>query len=49
MSGCQADAQFSLIGRIAPDFTLPNPEGEPCSLQSLKGNKTLLVFLRHFA
>jgi len=38
-----------LLGRAAPDFTLPMPEGEYLSLQELRGQKILLVFLRHFA
>jgi len=38
-----------LVGRAAPDFTLPMPEGEFLSLQELRGRKILLVFLRHFA
>ena len=38
-----------LVGRSAPDFTLPMPEGEFLSLQELRGRKILLVFLRHFA
>ena len=38
-----------LVGRAAPDFTLPMPEGEFLSLQGLRGRKILLVFLRHFA
>ena len=38
-----------LIGQAAPDFTLAIPEGEFLSLQELRGQKILLVFLRHFA
>jgi peroxiredoxin len=38
-----------LVGRAAPDFTLPMPEGEFLSIQELRGRKIILVFLRHFA
>jgi peroxiredoxin len=37
-----------LVGRAAPDFTLPMPEGEFLSLQELRDRKILLIFLRHF-
>ncbi len=37
------------LGQPAPDFTLPDPEGEFISLGDLRGRKVILVFLRHFA
>ena len=39
----------SLIGRIAPDFALPDSEGEYFSLHDFRRRKLILVFLRHFA
>jgi peroxiredoxin Q/BCP len=32
------------IGDIAPDFTLPDDNNEPVSLQSLRGKKVILYF-----
>jgi len=32
------------IGQVAPDFTLPNPDGEMVSLSSLRGNYVLVDF-----
>ncbi len=32
------------FGKVPPDFTLPNPEGEQISLSSLKGNVVLVDF-----
>jgi len=49
MSHSTKGAAPVLLGRAAPDFTLPMPEGEYLSLQELRGRKVLLVFLRHFA
>ena len=49
MTANPAGAGPVLVGRAAPDFTLPMPEGEFLSLQELRGRKILLVFLRHFA
>ncbi len=36
-------------GDIAPDFTLPDPDGEPVSLSKLVSQHrwVLMVFLRH--
>lgn len=34
------------VGTPAPEFTLPDEEGRPVSLASLRGNPTLLVFYR---
>ena len=31
-------------GRPAPDFTLPNQDGEEVSLSSLRGRKVVLYF-----
>lgn len=31
-------------GASAPDFTLPNQDGEPVTLWSLKGNPVVLYF-----
>jgi peroxiredoxin len=49
MSNDPTGVEQVLVGRAAPDFTLPMPEGEFLSLQELRGRKILLVFLRHFA
>ncbi len=49
MSANPKGGESLLKGRPAPDFTLPMPEGEFLSLQELRGQKVLLVFLRHFA
>ena len=35
---------MSLLNEKAPDFTLPNSEGESISLSSFKGKKLLIVF-----
>ena len=32
------------IGDAAPDFTLPNQNGDPISLASLRGKKVVLYF-----
>lgn len=34
------------VGTAAPDFTLPDEEGRPVALASLRGNPTLLIFYR---
>lgn len=34
----------SAPGQLAPDFTLPNPEGEPVSLSSLRGKYVMIDF-----
>ncbi len=31
-------------GTLAPDFTLPNQDGEPITLASLKGKPVVLYF-----
>jgi len=49
MSNNPTGSEPLLVGRAAPDFTLPMPEGEFLSLQEFRGRKILLVFLRHFA
>ena len=33
------------IGQAAPDFSLPNSNNDQVTLESLRGNKTLLVFI----
>jgi peroxiredoxin Q/BCP len=33
-----------VIGKPAPDFTLPSTSGEPLSLRQFKGKKTVVVF-----
>jgi len=49
MNANAEDSESLLKSRPAPDFTLPMPEGDFLSLQELRGQKVLLVFLRHFA
>lgn len=39
----------SLLDHAAPEFSLPDTEGDLVSLQELRGDKVVLVFLRHFA
>ena len=39
----------SLLDHTAPEFSLPDTEGALVSLLELRGNKVVLVFLRHFA
>lgn len=34
------------VGTVAPDFTLPDEEGRPVALASLRGHTALLVFYR---
>lgn len=36
------------VGAAAPDFTLPDQQGQPVSLASLRGRPALLVFYRGF-
>ena len=36
------------IGKMAPDFTMNDPEGNPVSLSSLRGSILLVDFLMHF-
>ena len=33
-----------IVGRPAPDFTLPSTSGEPVSLRSFKGRKTVVLY-----
>jgi peroxiredoxin len=39
----------ALLQKMAPDFTLPNANGEPVNLSLLlnEGHQVLVVFLRH--
>jgi len=37
------------LGKPAPDFTLPDPEGRYISLREYLGRKVILVFLRQYA
>jgi hypothetical protein len=37
-----------MVGAVAPDFTLPDENGHPVALASLRGHPTLLVFYRGF-
>ena len=39
----------TLLNQTAPEFSLPDTEGDLVSLQNLRANKVVLVFLRHFA
>ncbi len=32
------------IGEMAPDFTLPDPDGNPVSLSDLRGRRVILYF-----
>ena len=43
------NSSSSLLAQAAPEFSLPDTEGALVSLQDLKGQKVVLVFLRHFA
>ncbi len=38
------DSQGAQVGRIAPDFTLPNQDGEPVSLSDYRGRNVVLYF-----
>lgn len=40
------EARTPVIGQIAPDFTLPNLDGEKISLSNFRGMKTVLLFWR---
>jgi len=37
------------LNAVAPDFTLPDLNGNPVSLSDFRGKKVLLVFNRTFA
>ena len=39
----------SLLDQAAPEFSLPDTEGDLISLRDLRGTPVVLVFLRHFA
>ena len=39
----------SLLDHPAPEFSLPDIEGDLVSLYDLRGTKVIVVFLRHFA
>ena len=39
-----AASLLPVIGRPAPDFTLPSTNGEPVSLKSYKGKKTVVLY-----
>lgn len=43
-SGQQAGAEGGLVGKQAPDFTLPDVNGKPLSLSSLRGKYVLVDF-----
>lgn len=36
------------VGSVAPDFTLPDEDGEEVTLSSYRGTCLVLVFLRGF-
>jgi len=39
-----ATALLPVIGKVAPDFTLPSTTGEPVSLKQFKGKKTVILY-----
>lgn len=39
-----ATALLPVIGKTAPDFTLPSTEGQPVSLRQFKGKKTVILY-----
>lgn len=39
-----AASLLPVIGRTAPDFTLPSSTGEPISLKQFKGKKTVILY-----
>jgi peroxiredoxin Q/BCP len=39
-----ATALLPVIGKMAPDFTLPSSTGEPISLKQFKGKKTVILY-----
>ena len=39
-----ATSLLPVIGKPAPDFTLPSTTGEPVSLQQFKGKKTVILY-----
>ena len=39
-----ATALLPVIGKTAPDFTLPSTEGQPISLRQFKGKKTVILY-----
>jgi thioredoxin-dependent peroxiredoxin len=42
--GWMTTAMFPVIGRTAPDFTLPSTTGENISLKQFKGKKTVILY-----
>lgn len=45
IAGCSTDsAQSPQVGKLAPDFQLQNPEGQPTSLRDLRGKAVLINF-----
>jgi mycoredoxin-dependent peroxiredoxin len=41
-----ADLERVAVGTTAPDFDLPNGEGKPLRLSSLRGQRVVVVFYR---
>ena len=39
-----ATALLPVVGKLAPDFTLPSSTGEPISLKQFKGKKTVVLY-----
>ncbi len=38
----------SNVGKLAPDFTLPDQDGKPLTLSSLRGAPVVLIFYRGY-
>jgi len=44
MEARMATALLPVIGKMAPDFTLPSSAGEPVTLKQFKGKKTVILY-----
>ena len=47
-SGISQQKQNPLVGKPAPDFTLPTVDGKKVRLADLRGNVVLLNFFAHW-